>query len=422
MATNFSLLGSTSRIETPFIKVTFGDKANGYTFGVFQRTKAKQKDANGFYTSLKTVYPNYIQSLEIIKINGQVNQYTLSISYPVKNGDDPNFFEKVFSSVSQTRKIVFTYGDVSLPTYIYKNEEAIITKIQTNFKIESSVIDYTISAISSARLAQSASYPFINTSPKKPSDEIKALLYNKNYGLQEIFYGMNNKALVESSGLIPGDDRAVRLESFENITPLDYLKYLVSCMQPGSGNVKNPTVKDIYTLLINDDTSGKFGGPYFEIKPLSKKVAQSDAYSIDIGYPTANIVTSFQIENNENYSIFYDWQGKLNDAEYTYRINDDGVLEETFAPVITSNNETRATRISDQTWWTKLTEFPISVNITIKGLLRPAILMSAVRLNVYFFGQKHISSGLYVVTKQVDRVDTNGYRTALSMTRVGGDN
>lgn len=414
---NIALLGSTSRIETPFIKVAIGD----FIFGVYQRSKAKQKDANGFYESMKTVYPNYIQALEITKINGQVNQYTLGISYPIKNGDDPNFFEKVFSSVSKTRKIVFSYGDMSLPTYIYKNEEAIITKIQTQFKIESSVIDYTISAISSARLAQAASYPFINQGQKKPSDEIKSLLYNKNYGLQEIFYGMNNRQLVESSGLIPGDDKAVTLQSFDSITPLDYLKYLVSVMQPGSANTRKSVVTDIYTLLIHDDTSGKFGGPYFEIKPLSKKVAQSDAYEIDIGYPTANIVTNFSIENNENYSIFYDWQGKLNDTEYTYRLNDKGELELTFAPVITSNNDTHATRISDSTWWTKLTEFPISINLTIKGLLRPAILMSAVRLKVYFFGKKHISSGLYVVTKQVDRVDRSGYRTALSMTRVGGD-
>lgn len=417
MGKNIALLGSTSRIECPFITVTFGD----FTFGVYRRSKANEKDANGFYSSVKTVYPNYIQSLEIVKINGQVNQYTLNIAYPIRTGDDPNFFEKVFSSISQTRKVVFSYGDMSLPTYVYKNEEAIVTKITTEFKIESSVIIYNISAISSAKLAQSGSYTFINEGTKKPSDEIKALLYNKNYGLQEIFYGMNNKGLVESAGLIPGNDRAVKLESFESITPLDYLKYLVSCMQPGSANIKKSVVQDIYTLLIHDDIGNKFGGPYFEIKPLTKKIAQSDAYEIDIGYPTANIVTSFQIENNENYSIYYDWQGNLNDTEYTSRLNDKGELEMTFAPVISSNNETHSTRISDSTWWTKLTEFPISANITIKGLLRPAILMSAVRLNVLFFGKKHISSGLYVVTKQVDKVDQSGYKTTLSLTRVGGD-
>lgn len=141
-----------------------------------------------------------------------------------------------------------------------------------------------------------------------------------------------------------------------------------------------------------------------------------------MGYPTANIVTQLRVENNENYSIFYKWQGKINDAQYTYRLNDKGEMEKTFAPVISSNNETFTTRVADSTWWTRVTEFPISLNLTIKGLLRPAILMSAVRLNVYFFGIKHITSGLYVVTKQVDRIDTNGYRTTLSLTRIQGDN
>ena len=43
-------------------------------------------------------------------------------------------------------------------------------------------------------------------------------------------------------------------------------------------------------------------------------------------------------------------------------------------------------------------------------------------MNVYFYGSKHISSGLYVVTKQVDNVDSSGYKTTLTLMRVGGDN
>ena len=46
--------------------------------------------------------------------------------------------------------------------------------------------------------------------------------------------------------------------------------------------------------------------------------------------------------------------------------------------------------------------------------------MTHVRLNVYFFGRKHISSGLYIVTKQIDKVDANGYKTTLSLTRISG--
>ena len=35
--------------------------------------------------------------MEVVKINGQVNKYTLNIDYPVTQHDDPNFFEKIFS-------------------------------------------------------------------------------------------------------------------------------------------------------------------------------------------------------------------------------------------------------------------------------------------------------------------------------------
>ena len=417
MAKNISLLGNLNRIETPFIKVTIGN----YTFGVYQRTQSKLKDEKGFYLATRILYPNYVQSLDITKINGQVNTYSLSLIYPIRPGDDPNFFEKVFSSVSQTRRIVFSYGDVSLPTFIYKNEEAIITDIRSSFDIQNSKIKYTVSAVSSAALANSGCYTFVNSIPKKPSEEIKNLLYNPTYGLQDLFYGMNNKGLVELEGLIPGDDKVVQLESKTNISALEYLIYLVSCMVPAASNEYSVKQKDIYILTIIDDTTGKFGGPYFKIVKTSKNVDNSDAYEIDIGFPTANIVTDFQIDNQENYSIFYDWQKQLTQQDYVNRLNDKGEWEEVFAPVISSKNDEYLTRISDKTWWTKITEYPISAQITLKGLLRPAILMTHVRLKVYFFGEKHISSGLYIVTQQRDSISERGYYTTLSLTRIGGD-
>lgn len=49
--------------------------------------------------------------------------------------------------------------------------------------------------------------------------------------------------------------------------------------------------------------------------------------------------------------------------------------------------------------------------------------MSHVRLNVVFpGGRKHISSGLYLVTQQKDRIDSTGYRTTLQLVKINGDN
>ena len=45
--------------------------------------------------------------------------------------------------------------------------------------------------------------------------------------------------------------------------------------------------------------------------------------------------------------------------------------------------------------------------------------MQYLRLNVVFpGGNKHISSGLYIVTKQVDDINSNGYVTTLTITRI----
>jgi hypothetical protein len=49
------------------------------------------------------------------------------------------------------------------------------------------------------------------------------------------------------------------------------------------------------------------------------------------------------------------------------------------------------------------------------------MLMTYIKVNVYFYGQKHISSGTYIITKQVDDISASGFRTTLSLTRIKGD-
>lgn len=425
-----SLLSSQARIQVPWVKVTIGS----YTFGIFTKSvRQEAKNDQGFYKAYNIQYPNYVKSLNIIKINGQVNQYTLTINYPVKVEDDPNFFEKVFSSVNSTRKIVFTYGDASMPSYVYKDEEAIITSIHQSFNFGGSgstspVITYNIKAVSGASLKTSASMSFPGKRAK-PSDEIKKLFKNKQSGLQGVFTGMNLKNL---DSLVAGDDQVVQLEAKLNISALDYINYLASCMIP-VGQTRSNISSDIYILTIYDDTTYDklyndysnrvTTGPYFKVTRTSYISQQSDAYEVDIGFNTSTIVTDFQINNNENYSLYYDYQGKLNPEEYVRRITSDGTWEDIYAPTLTSNNPKFETRPNDITWWTKITKYPISASITIQGLIRPATLMTYLRLNTIFpGGHKHISSGLYIVTKQTDNIDDSGYRTTLELTKIAGDN
>ena len=415
-----SLLSSQARIQVPWVKVTIGD----YTFGVFdEKTKSWGKNSAGFYTPFSVQYPQYIQSLEVTKINGQVNTYNLNIVYPITQFDDPNFFEKVFSSVSRTRKIIFTYGDAETPSYVYKDEEAIITKVSQQFNLAGSSITYKIEAVSSAALSTDGSITKPAPSHEvKPSDEIKKL-FKTNKSLQNTFTGMKASDLEK---LIAGDDQPVKLESKQNISAIDYINYLASCMKPvGSGNGIG---KDIYALTIHDDSNTNSNknlsknGPYFQVSKVSTEVEHSEAYEIDIGINTSTIVRDFQIEYNENYSIYYEYQNLAHPENYVRRINGDGQWEDVYAPTSMAREGSFKTEASDQVWWTKATKFPISARLQIQGLLRPATLMQYIRLNVIFpGGNKHISSGLYIITKQIDNIGPNGYATNLWLTRIDGD-
>jgi hypothetical protein len=420
---NRKLLSSQARIQVPWVKVTIGD----YTFGIFDdQTKSWGQDKDGFYQPYSIQFPQYIRSLEVEKINGQVNKYTLQINYPITQFDDPNFFEKVFSSVSNTRKIIFTYGDAENPAYVYKNEEAIITNVSQQFSLQNSAIDYTVSAVSSAALSVDGSITMVGTGisggVKKPSDEIKKLFKN-NKSLQNTFTGMSKDNL---EAFIEGGDMAVEIESKRNISAIDYINYLVGCMIPEGS--KPGLSKEIYVMTIYDDsiTSADHTiskkGPYFKVTKVSTVMDQSDAYEIDIGINTSTIVRSFTIEKSENFSIYYDYQSLAHPENYKRKLNADGLWEDEFAPTSMMRENKFNIKSDDKVWWTKATQFPINATIQVQGLLRPATLMQYVRLNVIFpGGNKHLSSGLYIVTKQVDNIGPNGYATNLGLTRIKGD-
>ena len=101
--------------------------------------------------------------------------------------------------------------------------------------------------------------------------------------------------------------------------------------------------------------------------------------------------------------------------------NDEGKVITTYAPSLIRNASGQISNC-ETTWWSLMTNFPITATLTLKGLTRPSLLMTYVKLNVWFHGgQKHISSGLYIITKQQDRIDSSGYKTTLTLLRVGED-
>ena len=421
MIDNISLLSSLNRVEVPIVKVTIGD----YSFGVYSEEERRQG---------KIIrYPNYVQGVSVKKLNGQVNTYTLTIIYPITERDDPNYFEKVFSSVSKTKKIVFSYGDASAPMFLYKDEEALITDIKPNIDVQSAKITYVVTAVGAGFELNAGKYTFPARNNVKGSQVLAELLYSDYREILDVFTGMRNRELVFSKGLIPQDDMEISLNRQVNMTILDYINYVVSCMQPK--NVGN-TVKTsgFYGITIVDEatefyrssngSSYVFDGPYFKVVPISQLDYNDsmDVYTIDIGYPSNNIITSVVLDVDGTYSILYNYSDKISKGEYVQRINDNGQVEQVFSPMLTSGNSNFITRASDKVWWTKVTEFPIKMSITLKGLLKPAIMMNYVRVNIWFYGKKFIYSGLYIILGQQDDVNTSGFRTTLQLLRVGGDN
>ena len=400
-----SLTSFPSLVEAPFIIVKVGD----YTFGSYTKS--------GSYSSAQVTFPNYMKSLNITKVNGMVNIYSIRMEYAISFGDDPNRLDKIFSSVSDTREITLSYGDWSSPSYIYREETAIITKVDSQVDFNNAKISYTISCTSDSNLLASAKFNF----PKrvmKGSDALKEVLFNKKYGMQEVFSGMRSKQSVLDNNLIASDDKVITLNSKTACSPLDYTNYVVNCMQPldSSGGK--------YMVSVNDDTKSSVGGTYFKVSKLvsdASEVSSLDTFSIDVGYPGDNFVTNFSLKNDQSWSILYKYSGDIDPDSYNYKIGDGGELISTYAPSILTSRKSMGSTAAMSAWWNSMTQFPIQATITIKGLIRPAILMSYVKINALFYGQKHVSSGLYIISKQQDTVDASGYKTTLSLIRVGAD-
>ena len=318
--------------------------------------------------------------------------------------------------------MLISYGDCNSPTFIFKEEEALITNVQQQIDLKSSSITYTITGVSSAKLSASGN-KYFGGFFGKPSDKIKTLLKdNSTYGLKDVFYGMRDDLLVEQMDLIADDDKDVQVET-KIMSPFDYLNYLVSCMSSKSDDSNNISSRHKYFIQCFDDTTGVLGGPYFKVKQVGN-VSQDvtvTTYEVDIGFPDADLVTSLNINNNEAFSLLYNYSEEQNEQQFVYRVNDSGGFDMEYSPNIMWDKSYYKATESQKTWWAQMTQYPISVELTIKGLLRPSILMSYVKLNTMFYNRKHSSSGIYIITKQVDQIDSSGYRSTLSLTKIKGE-
>lgn len=384
-------------ISAPFITIEFG----GHQFGL-----KKKYDRTTYVRQVEYVTDLTIQK----KASGQVNTYTVNMTYVVEPGADPNWIDYIISNASN-RKILFTYGDASQPEYSYVEEEAIITNVVPSVSMSNNAISYTITATSSVSLTYGIKRTFEATTCK-PSDQLIKVLYDTSNGLLELFTGMTNKTAVLQNGWIARNDKSVYLERKEDIAPLDYLRYLLSCMQATDGS--------IYAMVIYDEPDN-VDGPYFKIINSNLYQGSGTIYSVDIdvGYPSDTPIFEFTPSQTTSLALITALQEKV-DSNRVTDINADGSLSTSNTPSLAVANGYASSQM--QAWWATMTAYPVNATLKTRGLIKPSILCEYIQINVLFFGQRYNYSGLYMVTAQKDLVSaTSGYTTELTLVRTASE-
>ena len=385
-------------VEAPFIELTIG----GMTFGTFNQSK-----------NLKS-YPNYIQSLEVTKTNGTINEYKLQLIHQISPGDNPNYISELLSKTG-FEKIKISYGDGASGSY-FKDVEALLTNVNTSFDFSNNVIKYILTATSLSYITATTKMNFPQREDK-PSTVIFDLLKDKSNIITDYFSGMTNIDKVMQLGLIPTNDKKVIINAVKNKTIIEYISYLTSLMENENSDVAN---KSTYYLSVNDEIYEDLGHT-FKIKEVvydTKKINEL-VYEVDLGYPDDNMVFDFSVTTN--YGWMAAMQTSSNIVNYMYDINSQSDININKSnPLIRSDLSASNFEI-DKNTWKQLTRFPITANLTIKGLVAPVMLLTYVKVNNYYFGNKRITSGMYIVTEQNDYISGNGCRTVLGLTRVSSD-
>ena len=234
--------------------------------------------------------------------------------------------------------------------------------------------------------------------------------------LLEAFPGMRNKTLVESKNLIPTNDNEVELQPKYDVNTIDYINYLVGCMS-NSVNTDNVIRNSTYYITYNDSDQLIKDGSYFKISEvtagLNPFAVTDKIYEITVGY-NDNIVYDFNVDYTQSWELLYKNNTKTN--EYLYTVTNNGDIMKYYSPSVSSS--TNIMNEVNKNWWTQMIKFPLTGSITLKGLLKPIMLMDYIKINVVFYGQQHITSGVYAITGQEDTLSGSGFRTTLSLVRV----
>ena len=389
---------SHAMVESPFVEVDFA----GTVIGTYKNSVDD--------------FPDHISRLEVEKVNGEINKYAFELTHQIRAGEDPNLIDKIIAKVRYTF-IRIKYGDFN-SNVIYGDERAIITNVSMNRNYAANKISYTILATSAGEFITSHKLNF-PARTEKPSTIIHELFYKNSQTsnlLLDSFPGMKNASLVSSNNLIPTNDAKLNIDAKTNVNTIEYINYLVGCMSSVANGVNDIIRSSSYYVSYENDFMNQLGGAFMKITEVVKGISgANNIFEVTVGFPDDNYVMGFNVDNDIAWSILY--ENMATPDEYVYTINNKGQKVKQYSPNIMSS--TSPMNEIQKNWWTQMINYPISATLTLKGLMKPTMLMSFIRVNVVFYGQHHITSGTYAITGQKDVLSGEGFRTILALTRVG---
>lgn len=370
-------------------------------------------------------YPNLITQLKVNKVvNGEVNKYEITMKYLPQDGEDPNYIEKLISAnrTQNGSRIIISYGDASLYGNNTRQWEAIILKYRMRADFNIGCMTYIIECMSTARmfsLAGPAGEPMQNSfdpvSGERCSDVIKRIYYDPTYGLQLVFPGgiyIDDVHISEWDNIDPPD---IVLEESSipggKMTSFEYLKLLTSRMISSDiGTNDNPTS---FMYSIDDSLNNQS----FRINRLIN--SEDIADEIVIG-TEGSVVIDYEVTTDMSYGIALDYGEELSSDTFTnYFVNASGEEEsvESVGAVTSSDTDLAAV---DLKWWEAVSSYPYGLKLITRAMRTQLPLMSRLRITILIKGMVHNMSGIFMLVKCDDEVNSDGYTTTMELIRVEG--
>lgn len=245
-----------------------------------------------------------------------------------------------------------------------------ITNVSTSVDFANYTIAYVVKCTSNAVSIAGLTYYF----PKKvakPSSLIWNLVsHGNNYGLHEAFPGLFTDNTSKSdlyTALANLGDKAVTIEAQENMNPVSYISYLVSCMVPEG--TKDGITTAAYYMNVLDNSKGTT----FTVNRIDAGCAIPDnynVYEVDIGYPdlnnNSNVIYSFGLNNDSSWSLLYNYGSQTDLSDTIYKIDDTGSLFTEKSQNMFTRNKTYTQSSKQMAWWSNMTQFPVTATLKLK--------------------------------------------------------